>query len=372
MDGSARTLSVAAPGLALDRQAPSSAASRSARPRRPVPRTGRRRRPRRRGPRRQAAVPRHVHASAVALRVLGDVGQGLGDHEVGGGLDRSGQPLVGDLATSTGIGAAWRAPPAPRRARGRSGSPGGCRGRARAARRAPAASSSAPSSSSWPRRGPCEPPFGPAAASARSATSRCWAPSCRSRSSRRRSAAPASTSRARGALQLLDAGVQLGVEPLVLQRERRAAAARAEELGLVAQRAVVDDRGDAATSLRSTGRGACRVVAGPGARPAGPRRRPSAAGRGARRRSERGVAERVAQRVAQRAPCQAPRRVAASAPSPRPRAGGCAQADEETHGTGANDDQRRRGHLGVVRRRRRRRTERRLRSRTNGDPRTTA
>ena len=54
-----------------------------------------------------------------------------------------------------------------------------------------------------------------------SATSRCCAPSWRSRSSRRRSASPASTMRAREARSSLELRARLGLQPLVLEREPR-------------------------------------------------------------------------------------------------------------------------------------------------------
>ena len=78
---------------------------------------------------------RRATTGVLGVGVLGDVRQRLGDDEVGGGLDRRRQALA----------AAWpRALPGPARAlgerlqrrrpgRGRSGRPGGCRGRARAA-----------------------------------------------------------------------------------------------------------------------------------------------------------------------------------------------------------------------------------------------
>ena len=75
-------------------------------------------------------------------------------------------------------------------------------------------------------------------------TIRDCAPSCRSRSSRRRAVSPASTRRAREAAQLLDPRPQLGLEPLVLERQRRGRRGGAHELRLVVQSRVVGDRGD--------------------------------------------------------------------------------------------------------------------------------
>ena len=51
------------------------------------------------------------------------------------------------------------------------------------------------------------------------ATSRCWAPSCRSRSSRLRSASPAAVMSARDAAQVRELPAQLALEPLVLEAQ---------------------------------------------------------------------------------------------------------------------------------------------------------
>ena len=74
------------------------------------------------------------------------------------------------------------------------------------------------------------------------------------------------------ALQLVDAGAQLGVEALVVERERGGGADRRDELGLVAQRAVVDERADAAALALDPRRRALGIVVVRAARP----RRPSA------------------------------------------------------------------------------------------------
>ena len=75
-----------------------------------------------------------------------------------------------------------------------------------------------------------------------SAINRCCAPSCRSRSSRRRSAYPGGDDpRARGA-ELVDAGAQLGVEPFILEGQRRRGANCPYKVTLVCQVGVVDDR----------------------------------------------------------------------------------------------------------------------------------
>ena len=119
---------------------PSSAASRSAIPRRPEPRRGVGAAAAVVGDRRRSACRRSRSTRDVGargVRVADDVGQRLGGEEVGGGLDGRRAALLGRRTRSpTGSGArrderAQRR----RRARARSAPPGGCRGRARAARR---------------------------------------------------------------------------------------------------------------------------------------------------------------------------------------------------------------------------------------------
>ena len=85
---------------------------------------------------------------------------------------------------------------------------------------------------------------------------RCWAPSWRSRSSRRRSASPASTMRAREARTSASWALQLGLQARVLEREARGGADGLEELGLVRERRVVDERGDAPPVVLEHGDGA--------------------------------------------------------------------------------------------------------------------
>ena len=77
-------------------------------------------------------------------------------------------------------------------------------------------------------------------------TRRCWAPSWRSRSTRRRSAYPASTMRVRDARSSSDARPQLGVQPRVLQRQRRGVPDRAEQLAVRVSTGIVDHRRDGA------------------------------------------------------------------------------------------------------------------------------
>ena len=61
---------------------------------------------------------------------------------------------------------------------------------------------------------------GAAGAAARSPTRRCWAPSWRLRSSRRRSASPAATIRSRDACSSASRACALGLQVLVLERDR--------------------------------------------------------------------------------------------------------------------------------------------------------
>ena len=123
---------------------PPSASTRSASPRRPEPRRGvgaadavvgdRDGEP-------VAGAVAHVDRHAATRRVLGDVGQRLRAHEVGGRLDRGRAARPASTRSSTGTVRGAPAPAAPRRARPRSAPPGGCRARARA--------SSARAASSW-------------------------------------------------------------------------------------------------------------------------------------------------------------------------------------------------------------------------------
>ena len=171
--------------------------------------------------RRAVAVAPHAHVGARRVGVLRDVRQRLAGDEVGRELDRLRQ-AAGRLAGR---------PSSARRAR---------RERARGRRARPCSSTagwmpraSSRSSSSERRellaRGGDERLGGRSSptrfCSRRScsaiATSRCCAPSWRLRSSRRRSASPASTIRSRDARSSAQPGLRLGVQPGVLDRHRR-------------------------------------------------------------------------------------------------------------------------------------------------------
>ena len=160
---------------------PPSASTRSASPRRPEPPLGSARRRRRRRPRAAGTVGRlHAHAHDGRAGVLGEC-QCLGDDVVGGGLDRAREPVLGRTRGRPVPGRGRRARATRARGHARSGPLGGCRGPARAA---PATHARV-----LRRRGCRSPSSGWRRAARRSMsasdTSRCCAPSCRLRSSRR-------------------------------------------------------------------------------------------------------------------------------------------------------------------------------------------
>ena len=231
----------AALGLSID-SVPSSAARRSCRPRRPVPARSARRRRRRRARRRpvgpRARPPRARSRVALATFVSASATTKYAAASTGaGGRSRSTSQLDGERRR---VGQRRDAGPRPRSVRTR----GGCRGRARAARRA---RRRAGRQARRARRGLRSPR--PALRSRRSiasATSCCWAPSWRSRSIRRRAASAASTIRARETPQLLHPRAQVGLQPLVLERERRGAAAAAGRARARVERGVVHKRRDSA------------------------------------------------------------------------------------------------------------------------------
>ena len=145
----------------------------------------------------------HLDVGGGGAGVLGGVGQCFGDGVVGGGLDRLGQPPV-DLDVEVGPGRRSGGPASsgPGAGRRRPGWPGAGRGRSRAVppvrrpARRPLRSSCCASSPA---------PGGAVAWAARRSrareTRRCWAPSCRLRSMRRRVASAVATIRAREAVR---------------------------------------------------------------------------------------------------------------------------------------------------------------------------
>ena len=117
-----------------------------------------------------------------------------------------------------------------------------------------------------------------------SAISRCCAPSWRLRSSRWRSCWPASITRPREPRSSSQPRLQLGLQPAVLERDRRRRADRVEQLGLVVERAGrgrAPPRARPSLSIRVT----ARASSGPGSatgRPSGSAhvRTPAASTRG--------------------------------------------------------------------------------------------
>lgn len=170
------------PAIGLDRSmVPSKVPRRRAIPRSPVPAC--RSAPRPSSPTTARSVlPRAATQSRRSgAGVLGDIGQALGDREIDGRFDGAGGRAGSAASTVTGMAmskaSAWTAPTRPRSAR-----TGGCMPRT-TERKSPSAA---------PTRAPPGAVGGPAAGSVRAsrppcrgslqATSRAWAPSCRSRS----------------------------------------------------------------------------------------------------------------------------------------------------------------------------------------------
>ena len=160
--------------------------------------------------------------------------------------------------------------------------------------------------------------------SSASETSRCWAPSCRSRSRRRRSARPTRASGRADSRSSSTLRPQLGVEALLLERQRRRQ--RRPPRSARARRAAAG-RGSAPRRARpSSDVGDRAVVARPRElhRPCARRRRRSAPSRAASRRAPARIVERPGERIAQLAGRRARRRAGdqladrAAAQHPRP------------------------------------------------------
>ena len=224
---------------------PSSAATRSASPRRPEPVAGRRRRRRRRRPRPQRSVAlRDLHRGLLGPRVLGDVRQRLGDNEVGGGLDAGGRSARPRRSSSTGTGARARAPRAPAPSP-RSVSTAGWMPRASSRSSAVACSSSSEASSSSDAASAVTPELRPREPEVEGERDQTLlgavvevaldAPSL--------GVARLDDAGARRA-KLLDAGAELGVEPLVLHPERGGRRDRPDEIFRIVQTTAVHDRPD--------------------------------------------------------------------------------------------------------------------------------
>ena len=94
-------------------------------------------------------------------------------------------------------------------------------------------------------------------------------------------------------------GADLGLEPFLLERERRRRGDGLDELGLIAEAPVVDQSGDPLAVLIDE-RGRLRCPAQSVRAAFGLRRRPMPGGRSTSRRVERGIAERVRQSVSER------------------------------------------------------------------------
>ena len=357
------------PGGLADAQAPverldavGEAAQPGAARRRPR-RRRRRRRPRSRRRPSRAATRR---VAAVALGVLADVGQRLGDDEVRGDLDRLGQP-AGQLDATAATGTGARAASASQRgAEPVAASTAGCSPRASSrsssqrrapARRAPRSSCSAA------RRGRCGCGAASSRSSSASATSRCCAPSCRLRSSRRRSAS-AGLDDPRRASPAAPPAARAARPAGARSRARSPAAARdrVEQLGLV-----VAATGRARAPRRARPSRSISVVARPSPRAASVdraarRRRPSCRTRAASTRAQRRVAQRARERVAQVGRRRARPQLDEQLADRRARQPGVQQPDQE--GDRREPDRRRTSRAGSSRTRlRRRRSPKRRRNR---------
>ena len=199
---------------------------------------------------------------------------------------------------------------------------------------APSISSSALSGSLWSL--PCA-----SRSVSERATSRCWAPSCRLRSSRRRSCVPASTIRAREVRSSSTRARSWACRRSFSIARPAAAATEPSRSGLLLQRRVVHDRADAAAlELDRRPRASGVVVARQldrvalGVDPAALVLEPE-------HELERAVAERVGQPASAACRCPAPRRARSSSSETAPGARDAAadEAEEEDPRDRGEDDQ---------------------------------
>ena len=199
------------------------------------------------------------HGGVRRVGVAHDVREPLGHHEVGGGLDRGRQPHVDAARRTRRRQRRARDQRLDRRAEPALGQDRGMDAAGQLAQLGQRVAELARDARRPPRRPP-----GRRAAAARSirrssasATSCCCAPSCRSRSIRRRASSAASTMRSARRAQLLHAGAQVGLQALVVDRQRGGGgggAARARASRRARRRGRSRRRGARRARRRSTSR----------------------------------------------------------------------------------------------------------------------
>ena len=212
----------------------------------------RRRRRRRRPPPRRAVELPDADRGGVGLCVLGDVRQRLADDEVGGELDLLRQAAGSSQSTVVGSGA--RVASASSAARSPCSSTAGWMPRAssRSSESEWASSSLAVVTSSC-ADGSSPTRFWSSRSCSAIPTRRCCAPSCRLRSSRRRSASPAATIRSREALISASWAPVSASRRCVVDRDRGRRRDRLDQLGIVVERRVVDERAERAAVALDAG-----------------------------------------------------------------------------------------------------------------------
>ena len=185
-----------------------------------------------------AVLAPDLDAGVRGVRVLGDVGQRLGDDEVGRGLHRArAGARRARCRARRAPRSGWRATRAPRRGRAGRAPRDGCPRRGRAAPSPPPARwRTRCRRAAWRLSGLVSNVSRASWSSIISATSRCWAPSCRSRREPAALGVTGFDEPGAGGAQRFQAGAQLHLEPLVLERERRGGSGLADELGLLVER----------------------------------------------------------------------------------------------------------------------------------------